>query len=565
MTADAAQAETYLRLMVETELRHALGYPKYQGFQPDQRAPGRAVLAALGRPAGQLARLGRQARTMIPGQAQPARAMRSSAGRVAMRTMITMDRRVSAIAAATLPASDALRPRLARLAWQLRWRARRATRILRAAHGQAAPPALAAVHRVRQVANALVAAGALSDTAAESALQALMHGLLARAKIGEEWLDGRGGPWRPAPASAHPAGSVRAAPVGAPVWLGPDGTPGRGWLLTLVLAPDRASLTAAGWLTGADTAPGPGPPRPPFVELNQLSAVDDRGSSYQLRASSGSWGLARWSRSLEVSPLPPPGIRWLDITVPDHPAPVRVDLAFTGPSPAQADLAELPAELEPPGGRCCAADRILDACSVNLLSHLTAASPPAPGPPSGLADVASALQAVGALQPGCAALGRLITLSGQLGLSFPAALRATARPARLPAAWTSVLAGRATADGQYRAAPVAAVLPPVDGARFALAGLQSTADSATLHALAWDWYPDDGEILGGTQYWWWAHDDAGRWHVAALGSHGCGNGQAHLELRFQPPIHPRATALDIFVLGPASAAAVTVPLDWASR
>jgi len=60
-----------------------------------------------------------------------------------------------------------------------------------------------------------------------------------------------------------------------------DGRAGTGWLLTLVLAPDRASITAAGRLTGPDMDEDPPgsrrPPQSPHAQLNQFTAVDDRG------------------------------------------------------------------------------------------------------------------------------------------------------------------------------------------------------------------------------------------------------------------------------------------------
>jgi hypothetical protein len=562
MAADGARAETYLRLMVEAELRRALTLPRYEPPRPPgPPAPVRAARAML-YPVSWLART---ASTAIAARSGPARAMQSAAGRAAMRSVTMADRKIRAMAATARPATDSVLPRIARLTWQIRWRSRRARRAIRPVlpgRRSAGPPAvMTSVHRVRQVASALVAADTITVTAAESAVQSLTDALLARAKIDESWPEG---PWRPAsPAPGRPAGPIRAVPIGASVLLGPDGTVGHGWLLTLVLAPDRASLTAAGRLTGvdADDPPWTGrPPRLPVNELDRLIAADDHGAAYQVRASRGRWGGATWSRMFDVSPLPPPGIRWLDITVPSR-TPIRVDLAFAGPSPPQVRPAQVPGELGTAGG-CCAADRVLDAWSVHLLGHAARTGQASPELLSGLAEVTGALRVLGVLRADCAALGRLATLSGHLHLSFPASRQVTARPAGLPEAWTSVLTGWSMVDGLDRAAPIAAVLPAVDGARFALAGLRSATDSATLQVLAWGWHPDHLQPPCGTRYSWWARDNAGRWHLATEGAHGYHGGQGDLELRFRPPIHPRATALDIFVIGPASAAGVTVPLDW---
>jgi hypothetical protein len=559
MAADGARAETYLRLMVEAELRRALSLPRYQPPRPPGLpAPVRAMLHPI-------SWLARTASTAIAARCEPAQAMQSSAGRAAMRAVTVADWKIRALAATAQPTTDSVLPKMARSTWQIRWRSRRARRavggVLPGRRSAGPPAAMSSVQRVRQVASALVAADTITVTAAESAVQSLSDALLARAKIDESWPDG---PWRPAsPAPGLPTGPVRAVPVGASVLLGPGGSVGHGWLLTLVLDPDRASLTAAGRLTGVDTDDPPWtrrPPRSPFNELDRLTAADDHGAAYQVRASHGGWGGTTWSRMFDVSPLPPPGIRWLDITMPSR-TPIRVDLASAGPSPPQVRPAQVPGELGTAGG-CCAADRVLDAWSVHLLGHAARTGQAGPELLSGLAEVAGALRALGVLRADCAALGRLATLSGHLHLSFPASLRASTRLAGLPEAWTSVLTGWRMVDGLDRAAPVAAVLPAVDGARFALAGLRSATDSATLQVLTRGWHPDHLQPPCGTRYSWWARDNAGRWHLATEGAHGYHGGQGDLELRFRPPIHPRATALDIFVIGPASATGVTVPLDW---
>jgi hypothetical protein len=85
--------------------------------------------------------------------------------------------------------------------------------------------------------------------------------------------------------------------------------------------------------------------------------------------------------------------------------------------------------------------------------------------------------------------------------------------ADLPPAWNDVLVGRGTRDGREEVLPVAAVLPEIDGARFALTGLSCSDEAATLRALAWGWRPED-EPLNQTPISWWARDSAGRWHVA---------------------------------------------------
>ena len=68
-------------------------------------------------------------------------------------------------------------------------------------------------------------------------------------------------------------------------------------------------------------------------------------------------------------------------------------------------------------------------------------------------------------------------------------------------------------------APLACVLPDVDGARFALTGLNTAAGESHLHVISsgmpqlagrfqWDWTPG---------FSWWLKDTAGNWHVAMAG------------------------------------------------
>jgi hypothetical protein len=132
----------------------------------------------------------------------------------------------------------------------------------------------------------------------------------------------------------------------------------------------------------------------------------------------------------------------------------------------------------------------------------------------------------------------------------------------LPDAWVSVLDHRGATDGPDRAAAVAAVLPEVDGARFAFAGLDSVADSATLRVVAWGWQPSPRPGLGGEPFSWWARDDRGRWHLARERGAHYGGGQVDLLVEFGPALHPGARALEIIVRGSSSQAAVTVPLRW---
>ena len=568
MTA-AERAEAYLRLLAESELRRALAHPRRQPPGPPGLPP--AVRSAVLFSSPLLAPL-------FP----PAR----SAARVSGPLLASL------WPAARSAASAARQTTVGRAAGPVLWRALRARHAVRpflAGRGRfAEPPAEAGLDRLRLVASALVRAGVIGEAAAQAALDSLTDALAIRGKLAPALLDlpsgspswGPGSRWQPASSPPPlPGGPVRAVPLGSTLPLGSGADLGEAGLLALVLAPDRAVLTAAAWLA----EPGPSarhPGRPPVpLAFGALVATDEHGAKYQADHTTRP-DYGRWSVAFELTPVPPAGTRRLDITGPTINDPIRVELARTpgpgsaaGPDPADPDSARPdpgradPAHADPARrgglpGSLTPAERPLDALAERLLANVAHGYGPGSAPLSGLAEVVGALQAVAGLTAGSAALSRLAVLAGRLGIDFPAGLRSLIRPVELPGAWASVLDHRGATDGPHRAAAVAAVLPEVDGARFALAGLDSMADSATLRVLAWGWQPSPRRDLGGERFSWWARDDRGRWHLAREHGAHYGGGQVDLLVELGPALDPGARALEIIVRGPSSQAAVTVPLRW---
>jgi hypothetical protein len=556
MTAAADRAETYLRLMAEAELRRALAYPRYEPPRPPGLPSAAQSAVRLSRPV--LAPL-------LPPVSAAARMSASLLGSwwPAARTAASAARSATSAARQT-PAGRAAEPVL--------WRAlrvRQAVQPLLPGRGRGGPhPAEAALDRVRQVAGTLVSAGVLGEAAAQEVLQSLMDALVLRGKLGAGtlyWPPGPGprgswGPGIPWPGATTPrplpAAPVRAIPVGTSLALGPDSNSGTACLLALAVGPGRAVVTA--------TARWPGPARLqqplPFADI---TATDEHGVRYNAddaaRAAHG-----HWSVTLDLLPVPSPATRWLDIAGPASPCPVRVDLV-AAPGPGDAPPAD-------PGGsaaglpaRLCPADGPLDRLAESWLAQAAHGHPVSESGLAGLADAVEALQAVAGLVPGSASLSRLAALAGRLGIGFPAALRPLIRPEKLPEAWVSVLENRGAADGPEQIAAVTAVLPETDGARFAVAGLDSVAVSATLHAVGWGWPSRPLPGLGQQRFSWWARDDQGRWHVART-SGGNRGGVVDLLVEFGPALHPDARSLDLIVRGPSGQAAVTLPLRWlASR
>lgn len=561
MTTAAERAETYLRLMAESELRRALAQPRYQ-------SPGSPGLPPAVRSAVRLSR------PLLAPLLPPVRSAARLSGPLLASPWLASPWLASLWPTARTAASAARRTRAVEPVLWRTLRTRHAVRPQPPGHGRSAEPlAEAAVGRVGQVASALVIAGTISEAAARTVLDSLTDALSLRGKLAAERLyqppgprwRGPGSPWRPgSPPPPLPAGPVRAVPIGSTLPLGPGGSLGEAGLLALVLAPDRAVLTAAARLPPPGSRPsGAGHWPPPPLPFGHLTAVDDQGARYQADHTARS-PYGRWSVAFELAPVPPPGTRWLDITGPAIRDPIRADLAGPDPS-APEPVAPEPVAPEPGvwaslGARMSPADRPVDALAEKLLAEVTHGYGTGGAALAGLAEVAGALQAATGLAES-AALGRLAALADRLGIPFPPALRPLAQPARLPDAWLSVLEHRGAADGPDRVAAVAAVLPEVDGARFAVAGLDSAADSATLRVMAWGWQPSPLTSLD-DRFSWWARDDRGRWHLAReYGAH-FGGGQVDLLVEFAPALHPDARWLDLLVRGPVSQAAVTLPLRW---
>jgi hypothetical protein len=597
----AGQAETYLRLRAEAELRRALTLPRFD--PPDENRlpgplravveiarPGAALVANAARPAVPLAR--RAAGALQPLGDEAARALQPLSDAAARRLQPLAEDAVRRARQFAEGAARGLQPLAEDAARTMQPLGRRAAGALQTLSAETADAVLSlrrqaaravsflpgdrpgiatrressadeGIQRLRTIASALAQAGAIDSATADSVLDGLQTALLARSRISPHWLRRRDMLARRRPPAAAPAGLYCAVPVGATIAAAPDSGLGDTRLLTLVIAPDLAGLTAA----GRQAEPlEQVPRRDRWAALHGSrgswpSATDDRGNSYQLDL--GSWSSedgGSWSGTLDISPVPAAGIRWLDLTVSPGLAPIRVDI--TGAS-RESNAA---AGLSPAGGPV---DRLFETAAERLLEY---AARHGDGIRhyeglAGIADIAAALEACGVLSPACAALDRLVALARYLGADVPAALSASAQPAELPDAWTSVLENGHRRDGPHAVAAAAAVLPELGGARFVLAGLRSAAESAELRVLGWGQQLDPYSFgrEPDSPWSWWARDDAGRWHILRMDGGGYGDNHSDVAMRLFPPLHPDATSLDVTLTGSAGRATVTMPLDWLAR
>ena len=590
---DHARAETYLRLLAEAELRRVEALPRPDplaaiGVPAPLRGAVRLALPLGQRAVSALRPLtDSAARTLQPLAENAAQTLQPVAENAAQTLQPltnsaarTLQPLAGQLAGAVLPAAEQAARRLHPLAWQAagqlqtlqnsgmhqlrmwRSRARQATAPLRraTAGGPAQPEepsAEEAVRRLGTVGNALVWVGALDEGTADSVVGGLETALVARSRIPPHhlWFRMRRGP-RQQQANRPLAGAYAAAPVGVLVPAAPESGLGDIHMVTMVIAPDRAFLVTAGRVADPDSRSLHRDPWPVFGGTGLQAATDDRGNGYELREDSAwSDGDGEWGGTLRLSPIPPAGTQWLELTMSPGSAPVRVDLAGA--------CAEAAPESVPAGSP---AEHLIDAAAIGLLDRaIGAEGDRVPWHDlRQVADVVTALEAVGALAAARDAVGRLVTLAGRLGADIPPALTAAGPPRDLPAAWASILANRGRRDGPRGVAPVAVVLPELDGTRFVLAGLRSDPAGARLQVHAWGYHRMPGPFQDRrVRPWSWsARDDKGRWHILTEDSGSFSDQHAELQLTLEPPLHPAATSLEVHLAGPSGQVTVTMPLDW---
>ena len=322
------------------------------------------------------------------------------------------------------------------------------------------------------------------------------------------------------------------------------------------------------------------PIEPPGTEigpLTTLTATDDLGTSYRIGFPDGIWAGSTWTGTISLHPAPPAAVRRLEISSPNGPV-LRASLSAAPAGHLAPVLALEPVE-ESPG------ERVLIRRAEAMLAALARENPAARGArlPPDTDELAAILEGAGLLSPLSAAPARLATLAQLLGLP-------TERPAsEIPPRWTEVVAyyGR-----RRRSAPVAGtaaigvVLPALDGARFAVAGLHSGGPGTFLHVVAeglrsvrrrpqrgLPWAPGSpGAALGSAWeavpavdagFSWWVRDDAGGWHLGAIEEvNPVGGREGLLRMALLPPLGHCTAALSLEVSGPVQQVTANLPVRW---
>lgn len=357
-----------------------------------------------------------------------------------------------------------------------------------------------------------------------------------------------------APLPSTPPGQLGAVPAGQMFRLHDEDTPANLWVLSVVRTPDSTWCAVGAMLQGRSRH------IPYRLRVPRLRALDDRGGHYGVHFS-GYSGATTASGWLSIHPPVPDDVRWIEFYGHLDTPRLRLDLA-AGPTPAQ--LTVDPAAPASPG------ERLLDAIATDMLTHEVSLG-------ASLDTIVAALTAAHALPPASLAPSRLATLCQRAlldaGPGLVAALEAGELPAAtLPEPWTSVLAHtvrRHKPAVRPGVAPLAVVLPELDGIRFVLAGLHSDADHSLLSVAAQGLPPDDhGHQLGfqWSQWFpWWIRDSAGQWHAARAGGYDQGGPDlATLHLRVVPPLPRSVTRLDVVITGRAARVTAGVPVIWAA-
>jgi Sigma-70 region 2 len=440
--------------------------------------------------------------------------------------------------------------------------------------------------RVARVARILAAVGAVDDEVAGQVLGDFELALAAR-QPGSAGRRGPGpGSWRrsspvhqrpaagPGPRAGPGAAPVRVVRLGQVIPVGGEDAVGEVYLLSYAQTASGPQLSLVARARPRSVRPGPGMPPtvgpgarviqpwPGASRLEQFTATDDKGTSYQMTVRDLGGGPDGWT--LILHPGPPYDPRWLDlVTAPGQPA-VRVGLIPPARTSLDASVTVSAATASP-------GEHLLHAVAARLLTTPPAVpAAPWPGPlaiAGGLGDVIAALQAAGALSVLSPVPGQLAALCA--GLHLPGH-GITAPPARtLPEPWLSMLAyyhrrKTRTAPASGGCAAAAVTLPELDGIALAILGLHNAQGRTVVHMHASgpmcqaSYRPDD-------LYYWpvtWIRDSAGRWHVTrASGQSGTG-GDTALRVEVIPPLSPTTTWIDVVTTGRSAQVRARLPLRW---
>ncbi len=432
--------------------------------------------------------------------------------------------------------------------------------------------------RLQAVASVLATVGALPVSVAESVINDHSVALAARSFLPAPMLlPAQPGSLGPMSVGGTVSPGQSPGPAGSPVSRGPapvgvtarlvgvmlaldDGSAsGELHLLAMVSSPGQVVLTMVAY-----GAPVAGTTRHlPMARLpfQALSAVDDHGATHGLGAN-GEAHQDCWEGKLVLDSGSASLPRWLDIFSQTGGRAVRADL--TAPSTVCMVAVEgAPA--------ATTGERLLEAAGEVMLGQSGMMARVQGAVMLGDLDVVrEALEIAGELPEASGAIGHLASLARTLGIEVPKLAGGISQgKAGLPERWASVLVDRgrkAPRRGPEGLLPVAVVLPELEGATFALAGLRSTEDHFSLHVCCFGWQPAQTGFRrgwgGDLSFSWWAQDSNGQWHVGAPAGWGSAGSMADMRLHFVPPLDASAKWLELVVTGRESLVKARFALEW---
>ncbi len=297
--------------------------------------------------------------------------------------------------------------------------------------------------------------------------------------------------------------------------------------------------------------------------LQNLSATDDQANTYSLAFSGGGNDIG-WTGVLQLHPVPPADIRWLDLSVQDG-SPHRIILG----SPEHTPAVTVTETSSSPG------DHYLHIVAARLLTE--ALDRPAGHPgwrayasgrgdgylATGLGDVVDALTSAGALSPLSRIPGQLVTLCESLEIRDHGITAAAS--ADLPKPWLSLLAHanrrkRSIEPQRNGYAGAAVTLPALDGLTVSILGLHTDRDGTMLHVLASGL--DQGAFEEASLPVLWLCDEGGRWHVTSPnGWQQQDDGEVTAQLRVLPSL-TSGSCFDVFATGRSAEVRATLRLVW---
>jgi hypothetical protein len=424
--------------------------------------------------------------------------------------------------------------------------------------------------KVGRAARILVAAGVL-DQDVLAGFGSDLHGAIhARSRLILNWDRGRGrlgrtmfAPSSRPPASGATSQAMRVTPIGRTLRAASGRAASALHLMSLVRTETEAVITVVMRMHRPPPGAGSGWAIAHQLPYHRLWAVDELGARYPVRFEGGVSKTDTWRGIARLTPVPPRGVRRLDL-VGDETRLIQLPLRTSAARghPVARGHPAAPPVTEP--AAVPLGERLLVLAAERILAGEDPRGP-VPGPEPG--EIITVLTETGAIAADSLVPGQLAAVCQRLGTAGHGVTVPTAT--RIPAAWASVIARRRAsraAAGLEVFAPLAVVLPDLDGARFALAGLSMAAGESHLHVVssgmprlekwfAYHWTPG---------FSWWVRDDAGNWHVGMAGE-PCtsGDGLQAFQLRLTPPLAAIPDAAEVVVTGPSTRVRATVPIRLA--